>query len=503
MSEEWKADWQKFEQTLRVRQERLVSEIAGAWNDVASLQRLVREALHNQALESVESRSLEELGALHQEAGRVLLEEPIEQYQYRTPVRRALSAVEEYHSAVEELLHLLPPSVPISGREFVKLTGLPPIATRLDTFIGSRRLGGGLPLKDILADHFLREDLRRQTLDGSMQRLLAKACLELREPWRAYRAQSLNRFGKLEFDRDELDQIWNQWLKRTEETARQAAEFLEQYQNWGEGWLVRLGRVLQRGGWGIVCARGWKSRLLRKLWQRNVAYWSKQQRAIYSILELDLRLKQLGKVSMQTTFLGLDSLREEHQSIHQAAESLILWLDEWSPIADPFEPPIQDARLLNLEERVDLWAGKLSTATRQLLPEKIVTLNPKRRLAPIYSRWRTIYPQKAYLLGIETYGKPIYSEGLREIVELNLAIAREMEHARQVLEYGLESARAEGSFQNDLLAEAKKNAQSLLSAQAHVVIDVDRSLHQTGVSALVSIGYSVEFGIGNQPAWIA
>ena len=491
MSEEWKADWQKFEQTLRVRQDRLISEISGAWNDVASLQRLVLEALQKQMLESTESKSLKEMVALSQEAGRVLLEEPVKQYQYRTPVRRALSAIEEYHSAAEELLHLLPKSVPISGREFVKLTGLPPIATWFDTLIGAGRRGCELPLQDILADHFLREDLRRQILDGSTQLLLAKACLELREPWQAYRVQTLSRFGGHEFDRDVLDRIWNQWLQRTDAVARQASEHLEQYRSWAKGSSVRLSRALQRGGRGFVRAPGWKSRLLRKFWQRNVAYWSKQQRAIYSVLEMDLCVKQLGTVSIQTTALGLDSLQQEHQSIQRTAESLILWLDEWSPTADPFEPPIQDARLLNLEERVDLWAGKLSAAARQLLPEKIDSLNPKRRLAPVYSRWRTIYPRKAYLSGIETYGKPIYSEGLREIVELNLAIAREMEHARQVVEYGLESARTEGGFQSDLLTEAKKNAQTLLSAQARVVLDVDRSLLQTGVSTLVSIGQSI------------
>ena len=177
MSEEWKADWQKFEQTLRVRQARLVSEITGAWDDVAFLQRLVLEALQKQMLESMESKSLDEMVALSQEAGRVLLEEPVKQYLFRTPVRRALSAIEEHHSAVAELLHLLPKSVPISGREFVQLTGLPPIATWFDNLIGAARRSRELHLQDILADHFLREDLRRQILDGSTQLLLAKACL--------------------------------------------------------------------------------------------------------------------------------------------------------------------------------------------------------------------------------------------------------------------------------------------------------------------------------------
>ncbi len=200
MSEEWKADWQKFEANPKVRQERLISEISGAWNDVASLQRLVLKPSTNKCLNQRSPSRLEEMVALSQEAGRVLLEEPVKQYQYRTPVRRALSAIEEYHSAAEELLHLLPKSVPISGREFVKLTGLPPIATWFDTLIGARRRGRGLPLQDILADHFLREDLRRQILDGSTQLLLAKACLELREPWQAYRIQTLSRFGGLEFE---------------------------------------------------------------------------------------------------------------------------------------------------------------------------------------------------------------------------------------------------------------------------------------------------------------
>ena len=108
-------------------------------------------------------------------------------------------------------------------------------------------------------------------------------------------------------------------------------------------------------------------------------------------------------------------------------------------------------------------------------------------MAPIYTGWRTSEPQKAYLRAIESYGNPIFREGLREVVDLNLAIVREMEHARQIVEYHLKSGHAEGKLDADLLAEARDNARTLLLSQAQVSVDVDRIPIQTGVNALVSV----------------
>ncbi|MFN8007111.1 MAG: hypothetical protein U0V70_08850 [Terriglobia bacterium] len=63
-----------------------------------------------------------------------------------------------------------------------------------------------------------------------------------------------------------------------------------------------------------------------------------------------------------------------------------------------------------------------------------------------------------------------------------------MEHARQVMAYALDNAQSAGAQSDEILAEAKrKTLQTLLSVPSGIDLEIERSLTQLAVKAIVSI----------------
>jgi hypothetical protein len=82
------------------------------------------------------------------------------------------------------------------------------------------------------------------------------------------------------------------------------------------------------------------------------------------------------------------------------------------------------------------------------------------------------------------FGKPRIATDIDGITQVNLGITREMEHARQVVEYGLETSQTDGDSEGELLAEAIDNARTLLLGQAKTKIDEEQVLSRC-IEALV------------------
>ncbi len=176
MAYEWQSAWQRFTEAAKARQQRLLSEMAGAWNDVASLLLQVRTAYEQWNSRMVEPGGLVTALTLVREAGKDLLEGPIEQYERRRPVRRALLALEEYESPTGELVRLLPVLLPLSSKQFILEAGLPPAHSWRDALLGLKNFRQDFPqdfpLRSVIADRLLADTLGRSTLDGSMQLLI-------------------------------------------------------------------------------------------------------------------------------------------------------------------------------------------------------------------------------------------------------------------------------------------------------------------------------------------
>jgi AAA ATPase domain len=473
MKELLKAEWQLFLEALQRREQGFLDELAGAWNDASALLTLVRETFTAWQGRTLEAGSFEAVWGRERQAGGDLLEGPLSQYQGRRPVRRVLSAIEEDWASIEELVRPLPDSVPCTGRRFLSLVGSSFAATWVDSLASWRSRGQKLPLRSMLVNHLHREVWGRSRLDASFQLLLAEACFALREPWHIYRALMINELLEVKSETQELKVDWDRWVQRSSAMQIQAFKLLEEYQTWVGDSSKRLARAIYRGSGGSRPGQARPSKLSERLHQKNLSFWAKQQRALAAVLDLELRIHRLESQAVEITAGSLNSLRRQHEELKHGLEGMLRQLDTGPGASLQFDPPRLGAPMRGLKEQVDQWAEGLSEACQSWLPETVEIPATRWRLPLVRRVSRSVEPQKVFSFAVENFGKPVLAEAIAGITETDFVIAREMEHAREVVEYGIESAKSGEIQDKDLLVEAVVNARSLLEEQARATVDLD------------------------------
>ena len=484
MAENWKSSWRTFTRSLETRHQQFQAEMRGAWGDLAELHRHVQQAFTEQNIGTRPGSYTAGLAVL-KEAGRALLQEPLEQYQHRRPIRRALSAIEELEVAVEDLVRQLPESLSLSRGEFADQAKLPSAPWWLKGLSGWRDLGQPLCLRRLLLDHFLRETRRRAHVDGAFQLLLARASLELREPWQIFRHRMQGLLTGNGFKPERAaEEEWHQWRVRSDAMGQEALGLLEDYETWANDVPVQLGRAIWPGAWRFDLFREWSQVSCQKRRQANLSFWAREHRAVAALLDLELSFRSLATEALRVTTEELASLRHEHEELQRALAATIEWLNIRSAAASDFEPPVYDIHLQSAEERAEGWIGQLSLAITQILPEKVEAFNPRKTIPSFRSTSRNLEPRKVYLSALMEFGKPRIATVIDGITQVNLGITREMEHARQVIEYGLETSQTDGDSEGEVLAEAIDNARTLLLGQSKTKIDEEQALSRC-IEALV------------------
>ncbi|MFN8007113.1 MAG: hypothetical protein U0V70_08860 [Terriglobia bacterium] len=85
----------------------------------------------------------------------------------------------------------------------------------------------------------------RQGLDGLLQLLLAQICLMTRDPWLAYRTQSLRGYEGQTVEWDLLVKAWKDWERQSETLVHQLTGVLEQYRHRLDAFPGRLEAAFQ------------------------------------------------------------------------------------------------------------------------------------------------------------------------------------------------------------------------------------------------------------------
>ena len=284
--------------------------------------------------------------------------------------------------------------------------------------------------------------LRRARIDGAMQLLLARAILRLRDPWVIY-CNAQRKFLESNTAPDCQAGEWSEWTAALESDKRTADRVMARYRQF----FSKLANQEQSK----------PSRRRTEAYERNMAFWWRRQRTVAASLECEARMIQMDLESLRITDGTIDALRVEREELRRALRKRVEYLHRWE--GGPYEPPDADARIISPEERLDAWQYRIDRALGACLPEEVETTNPRGTLPSFLNRWRTIEPRKAYRNSMEQTARPALAAGLARETELNLALAREMERANEVVLYARTAARESGE---GLLVEALTNAQALL-----------------------------------------
>ncbi len=432
--------WRAYRSEYFRYHQELLKRYAQSWKTLETLLDRAAELYRTLTPESSPTSSLESLERLWREQTRDLLLVPTERIQQARPVFQAVSAVQDFDRQMEDLARRTPQTVEITNQLLIAMAGSPAdrsFRARLRRVRGGHKLQ--LPLRQLMRSHWALESQERLLADGDLQLILAQAVVHLLVPWQAWRRQTLSAvtWSRPETEIFASEREW--WRQRANELARGARQALEScavITLRAPSELTRsLIRARQAKPKRVEAARHQRSEALR--------YWARQQRAVESLIHLELEVVDLASAATDEIRRSLDWLTEENNGLYQELHSVIEWLRGTTSRGDGNELaafPAPQANLVTAEDRASDLHRRIQEQAVAHLPNSLELLQPSSSLPPVHAPWRQVEPVKVFRGFLDSNGINAAREGFREAEAAHQPIVAEIERAREVVSYGLEEA---------------------------------------------------------------
>ncbi|MBM3791380.1 MAG: ATP-binding protein, partial [Acidobacteria bacterium] len=477
--------WSTFCAELDSRNRRLQEEFAECWGQIHPLLEGLARDFNLEHWQQPERGRLPSLDMLVETAGKVLLFDPIRVLKKAHPLQRALGAIEAYDSAMEDLLRVLPQQGMVSGRELSEVMRERGIRSWRHAWLRWRREPQPRRLRLAARRRILQDALEQSRYQGQVMLVMAKASLALLVPWQLVRQETLRTLHGAEPELQALEKERRVWLGLIQSLQARASAVFPRYE-------ARASRASARVSASLLRMQAEHSdkgeALMRDRRQKCFGFWSRQQRAVGSLLELELTMARLLTEAGRTSRESLRSLHEEHAQLRKEMDDVISWLEaQRSAVADtPFPPP--EARLSSAEDRTGEWLRSLSARAKASLPAHVESIIPRRALPGRKPPGRQLEPEGLFTGVLERTGRRRAAAGFREAEAGHRAVVREIERAREVAAFSLEAA-AEGDQEGLQVArDGIANALELVKHQRQGTRDYQQITEQ-GLAEGLAAGF--------------
>lgn len=461
------ADWEQFLRELDLRLARLLSEFSGGWADLKAQLGQAATALDKFLPGTPETSiaSLEEL--LGTQADELLLS-VVTAVERRRPVARMLTAVQDLDTEQKDLLRQLPITIRLSGKERAALSGAARGASGRRFWLKQRGSAREIPLRRMVLSHLQRIAVQRSQAEGALILAATQAKVHLTGPWVLWRRLLLSRLAGSSDDGPELflaDVRW--WHSRAAEIAAAGDEALLRVEAAVEASRAEAGTALLRS-----TRKGRRDSSTPAKRQIHVRYWSRLHRATQALVDIEVEAVQLGRAITRECRDCVFSLQQEHDELLEELDAVRAWLQQWqvNPTGQLFPPP--HARLISAGDRTAVWVRNISAAARRTLPAAVETVTPHHPLPNWRVRWQRLEPARVFHAAVQETGGSALLAGLSEVEAGHRGIVRGIEHAREVVAFGMETSRENGAESEAVASEAIANALTLLEYQQRVVPEV-------------------------------
>ena len=487
--------WTRFLAEYQALEVHLATEFRTAWSDVSALLQQVRAAVEGIGAPAECSQQLTVLVELFDREAQRLLREPMARYQHCRPLQRTLAALEKEHSALEDLLRLLP-AAGLAPDELAGL-GIQAQVRRWRLPWGDWSARAARSFRGAVSDALQAERIRRAPTVGSLELELARACLLLGMPWSRWMEWRLSQLAGCPAPSGEMERVRDRWTGLTAQLPSRVESLLERMAQAASEAAPRLSAMLAGSAWEVSESR--RQRQAERLLV-YFGYWARQQRAVAAVHDLQLRLADVGLELARESARSLESLERESRELLQELDGGIGWL-EGRQEGIPASPlPGGEGSLVSASERVAEWVERAGSRVRSLLPITVEVLVPRRPLPGRRSPWRRLEPQTLLAEALAAAAPRDATAGFLEAEAAHRAIVREIERAREVVQLVIERAPAEGEAGLPMAREALGNALGLLrfcrsEATLAFTPSVERGLVLAQTQALLNTRAAFEKGI--------
>lgn len=437
----------------QARAQKLISAFESAWRDTQILLAAQSDIFRTHPGKTEPGVELSDIERLMYESGRPLLFDVVAGLRRVKPQERALSGLEDYESAAEDLLSRLPVEMEVSKQDWLGI--LTPLAGSplLALSARMRHHPEVLPLRELLGCFFQQESNFRARLDGAVFVVLAKAVLLLLEPWQHVRREALGVLAG--HNGGSFEEQRQRWMEALVTLHHQGEDALQNQAAWAAASSERVAQFLLRH------TEPFSSQEHQELLdgrQNLFRYWARQRRSVNAVVEVEYELGQAALEGVSCGRAILLQLDQEQAGLLQELESVIDWLQSFG-LDDTADFPAPQNNLVSGEDHASDWQRRLESFAEAHIPQSCDALQPRKPLPVRAGAWRQIYPRKVLLAALDGIGHARVLEGCREAEAVHRSVVREIERTREVVEFGLETAQEEG--QGAIAQESVSNALAL------------------------------------------
>jgi hypothetical protein len=469
--------WTTTRDAIAAEDERLVSDVRSAWKCLAEILDSARDRFRIEPDPRPEAGSRADLEHFVQDAGDRFLFSIAAEISKLRPIEKVLQSLERHHLDVEDVLRETPASLTASGEQIYAAIGPSrslPVRARI---LRLRRKPREIAFRGVVARHLEARANARLTTDGRCSLLLCQTLLHIVQPWQHLRRSTFRALAGGAAGED-LAILRARWFARTAALGREAADIFRFYERWLQDSPDALTRDV-----AVRALRRPGRHQPAEPRQHAVSYWSRLQRAVHTVLQMEIEMAHLTLASCGLARDSLLALGEEHGALVEELDSVIRWLGDWQAGNSPGPFPAAKANVATGDERAAEWTHRMEALAAAGLAPRIETSNPRQPLPPRRSPWRTIHPVRIFLDALHRVGTAPPLEGFRDYASRHQAILREIERAREVVDYSLEVLTADIKSGREIAAEGIANALSLTLYQRRILSDAGATVERRLVEA--------------------
>ncbi len=473
MAKNFSETWQELQSSLLAAGGALLGACDQSFERLEELRTELATTFRDAEPPSPTPDRIESLGALYADAAQPLLHQPLSTHHSIQAQAKVAQAFETYVVAIEELIVGSPIEVSASETELVENLG----RRAADSWITKsfrKPEARRVPVRATLSRALHRR--RTQLLRRIGEVLLRFAQLEeaLTDPWDATLEEGLRGLDGSGADPKEFHHDRRRWLslgerRRAEASAALAAlrESLESIPGQAAAELARARPARTAAAPSRLSARlktafgGWRRSPVDKT-AECLAFWKRRREGIAAQFDLSIRQARLGEECTAVSRATLDSLGAERSAalaeLDAVAEKLRAWDGTLDGILDDGFLPPSVASPEPAADRIRDWSTQTRRAASLLLPDELELSDPRGVLSPWPPPWRRVRPLGAFNDALESQASHL--GGLLQAEDSHRSVVSDIDRARQVVLYGLESAAEEN--EPGMAREAVDNALNLI-----------------------------------------
>lgn len=449
--------WTRFSERLGFINSRLAQELEGCWRDVGAILDKQMGQLHSVGPVTIIPLGLDTFQQERADSARVLLIEPLAEWERKRPYKRAMLAIDRYDRSLAELVRSLPESVLTNGPLTMELLGRHVITGMARRAAGFRRKEYALPLRAIIAADAQRLTLQRASIEGRFLMIMAQAIQQLRSDWEV-RREALDCASQGEPSPQQEAVARKAEVVSAAGLVRQAESTLSDWRNWSAGMTVQFARPLLKNV-------AWRRRVrLPASDERRAAYlthWSEQARFIEDELGLERSLERSEDAILRLSRRGLDSLIEERGQLLAELDGFIGWLRNRLSGGAQTDIPPPKADIVPASSRMTELETRLESAWRHL-PERVSILTKFSALPRRWAKPKELNPAATAREAFVRSGREEMALTFAEAEASHHHLVQAVEQAREVVAFGLSADEEEQKRDPQIAQEALQNAVSLL-----------------------------------------